>query len=133
MEPETEIVSDAPIGQSRRKAAKKATELESALPGEVVGTAGEPVVRRLRDQAHPEQVQRLPDQEICELEVVRVPPNPRLVLGSYEKDGVKQVVKVWVGINRNFKPRMKLKAQRGEGENEPWRLIGKRPRLAGRW
>ena len=130
MEPETEIVSDAPIGRSRRKAANKATELESALPAVVVASAGEPVVRRLPGQAQLEQG-NCGVEEIRELEVVRVPANPRLVLASYEVGGVKQVVRVLVGVNRNFRPRMRLKAQRGSGENAPWKLVGRRPRLPG--
>ena len=132
-EPETEIVSDAPV-RSRRKVAKKATTtgaeesavtgvgavVESTLPAGVA-TAGEPVV------------QRLPDEEIRELEVVRIPANPRLVMATCEEDGVKRVVKVWVGINRNFRPRMRLRAQRGSTQNAPWKLVGRRPRLPGRW
>jgi hypothetical protein len=127
-EPETEIVSDAPSGRSRRKAAKKATELESVIPGEVVGTVGEPVVQRLRDQAQP------PDEEIRELTVEKLPLNPRMAWASFEEpDGRKQVVLVFVGINRNFRPRMKLRAQRGSTENAPWKLVGRQPRLPGRW
>jgi hypothetical protein len=147
MEPEIEIVSDAPTGRSRRKAAKKSTatgaeestvtgkgaELDSAQPCVVVAPANEPVVRRLPDEAEPEVVQRLPDREVCELEVMRLPANPRLILAYCELDGVTQVVRVWVGINKNFRPRMRLKAQRGASENAPWKLVGRRPRLPGRW
>jgi len=86
----------------------------------------------LPDQAEPEQ-NDCDAEEIRELTVERIPLNPRLVLASYEVDGRKQVVRVMVGINRNFKVRMRLKAQRGSGENALWRLIGKRPRLPGRW
>jgi hypothetical protein len=146
MEPETEIVSDGPIGRSRRKAAKKATAagadesvvtgfgavLESAIPAVVVGTAGELVVRRLPDRVQPEQG-GCGAEEIRGLVVERIVPNPRLVLASYEVDGRKQLVKVWVGVNRNFRPRMRLRAQRGSIENAPWKLVGRRPRLPGRW
>lgn len=72
-------------------------------------------------------------QEIRELMVERLAPNPRLVLASYEEAGRKQLVRVFVGVNRNFRPRMRLKAQRGSSENEPWQLVGRRPRLPGRW
>jgi hypothetical protein len=135
MAPETEIVSDAPFGRSKRRAAKKATEacadksavtvfeadLESVEPAVVVATAGE------------ERVRRVPDAEVRELVVERIVPNPRMVLGSYWDGDEKRVVKVWVGINKNFRPRMTLKAQRGATEAAPWRLIGRRPRLPGRW
>jgi hypothetical protein len=135
MEPETEIVSDAPVGRSRRRAVKKATEacadksggavfeagLKSAEPSVVVATAGEPVERRI------------PDEEIRELVVEKLPLNPRMVLCSFEEEGVKRVVRVWVGINKNFKPRMVLRAQPGATVHAPWVLIGRRPRRVGRW
>jgi len=142
-EPETEIVSDAPIGRSKRREAKKATgacaeksavtvfESERAHPAVVEAAASEPA-RRLSDQAQPEQG-GCGAEEIRELVVERIVPNPRMVLASYEKDGQKRVVRVVVGVNRNFKVRMRLKAQRGADENAPWRLIGRRPRLPGRW
>jgi len=95
MEPEIEIVSDAPIGRSRRKVAKKATEAGAdkcavtsfgAVPGStepavVMASAGKPVVGRL------------PDEEIRELVVERLPLNPRLVLASYTVDGRKEIVR----------------------------------------
>jgi hypothetical protein len=146
MEPETEIVSDAPM-RSRRKAAKKATArgaekpgvtgfgavLQSAEPTVDEGAAGEEREQQLPDQAQLEVVVRQPDEEIRELVVERLAANPRMVLASYEEDGVKRVVKVWVGVNRNFKVRLRLRAQRGAGENAPWKLVGQRPRLPGRW
>ena len=143
-EPETEIVSDAPIGRSKRREAKKATgacaeksavtvfESERAHPVVVEAAASEPVERRLSDQAQLEQG-GCGAEEIRELVVERLVPNPRMVLASYEEDGQKRVVRVVVGVNRNFKVRMRLKAQRGSDENAPWRLIGRRPRLPGRW
>jgi hypothetical protein len=133
MEPEIEIVSDAPIGRLRRKVTKKATELESVLPADAVVSAGEERMQLQADQAQPEGVERQPVEEIRELEVVRIPLNPRLVMAAYEAYGRKEVVKVWVGINRNFRPRMRLRAQCGSDENAPWKLVCRRPRLPGRW
>ena len=144
-EPETEIVSDTPV-RLRRKAAKKATPagadksvvtglgavLESGLPAVVAASTGEPVVQQLCDQAQLERGS-CGNEETRELVVERIVPNPRMVLASYEKDGQKRVVRVVVGVNRNFKVRMRLKAQRGADENARWRLIGRRPRLPGRW
>ena len=129
MEPETEIVSDAPV-RSRRKAAKKAApERREAVVGmsddvitqrEIAAILGVGVGTVARDQ-HPAApngardaqiiAQAMQPEEIRELEVVRVV----------------------VGVNRNFKVRMRLKAQRGADENARWRLIGRRPRLPGRW
>jgi hypothetical protein len=139
MEAETEIVSDVPV-RSRRKAAKKATAVGADKPAVTGFGAGvesphptvEPVVRRLPVPVEPDQG-GCGAEEIRELVVERVPQNPRLVLASYEVDGRKQVVRVWVGVNRNFKVRMRLKAEPGADENAPWKLIGRRPRLPGRW
>jgi hypothetical protein len=135
MAAETEIVSDAPSSRLKRRGAKKAraacveasavavfeAEPESVEPAACVARAGE------------ERVRREPDGEVRELVVERMVPNPRMVLGSYWDGEEKRVVKVWVGSNKNFKVRMRLKAQRGEAEGAPWRLIGRRPRLPGRW
>jgi len=144
MQPETEIVSDAPVGRARRKAVKKATEacdkcasnfetdLESVEPGVVENSSGRSEEFFVERASEP-VMRRLPAEEIRELVVEKLPLNPRLVLASFEEGGVKHVVRVVVGINRNFKVRMRLKAQRGADENAPWRLIGRRPRLPGRW
>ena len=143
-EPETEIVSDAPIGRSKRREAKKATgacaeksavtvfESERAHPAVVEAAASEAVERRLSNQAQLEQ-SGCGAEEIRELVVERLVPNPRMVMASFEEGGVKRIVKVWVGINRNFQPRMRLRAQRGSTESAPWKLVGRRPRLPGRW
>jgi hypothetical protein len=101
--------------------AEKTLDQRARTPSVVVAGGGEPTVGSL------------PDEEIRELEVLRIPLNPRLVLASLDEGGPKQVVRVWVGVNRNFRPRMRLRAKRGCGENALWRLIGKRPRLPGRW
>jgi hypothetical protein len=140
MEAEIEIVSDAPIGRLRRKAAKEATAVGADKPAvtgfgaglESAHPAVERVVRRQPVPVEPDQG-GCGAEEIRELVVERVPQNPRLVLASYTVAGRKEIVRVWVGVNRNFKVRMRLKAERGTGENALWRLIGKRPRLPGRW
>jgi hypothetical protein len=101
--------------RSRRKAAKKATAVGADKPAvtgfgaglESAHPAVEPVVRRQPDEAQPEQGS-CGAEEIRELVVERVPQNPRLVLASYTVDGRKEIVRVWVGVNRNFRPWMKL-------------------------
>jgi hypothetical protein len=132
-EPETEIVSDTPV-RLRCKAAKKVAAIHANTKTELVkDELAEPVSGRLANQAQPEQSGG-GAEEIRELVVEKLPLNPRMVWASYEGlKGEKQLVKVWVGVNRNFKPRMILKATRPESENAPWRLVGRRPRLPGRW
>src|SRR5262245_53675257 len=102
MEPETEIVSDAPP-RAKPRAAKKATATggdkptvtgfgagtESAESALVIGAtfdrnrsdADEPIVRWPPDEAQVEQGGH-GAEGIRELEVVRIPLNPRLVLAS---------------------------------------------------
>src|SRR5262245_35549259 len=100
------------VGTKRNTEAKETTAtdaegsvgLESALLGVDWASANE------------ERACGQPDEEIWELAVERIPPNPRMVLAAYEVDGRKEVVRVWVGINRNFKVKMKLMAQRGATE-----------------
>jgi hypothetical protein len=128
MEPETEIVSDAPIGRLKHKAAKKATVPESAHPAVVVGTDGEPVVRR-----QPDEEKEPIEGESVKLKVLRVCPNPRLIWCVYQDDGLERRVLVRVGRNKNFTPRMELQAVRGARASEPWLYQGRLPRLRGRW
>jgi hypothetical protein len=123
------------VGPEQSKEAGAATvaaaEQSATAGGEAVKERAELAV--VEERAGEERGRRLPDEEIRELMVERIVPNPRLVLASYEARGVKQLVKVWVGVNRNFRPRMTLKAQRGATEYAPWKLVGRRPRLPGRW
>jgi hypothetical protein len=53
-----------------------------------------------------------------------------LLICSFEEGGRKELVKVLVGVNRNFKLRMRLRARRGATENAPWELVGRRPASA---
>jgi hypothetical protein len=150
MEPETEIVVELPGLPLRHKRAKKTvSERHEAVMEMTTNRGAQRETEACNDapaqeQAHspivtPEGVRRLsdegqaPEEEMRELTVEKRPLNPRLVLASYEEGGVKRVVKVWVGANRNFRPRMVLKARRGPTEYEPWTLVGRRPRLPGRW
>ena len=68
------------------------------------------------------------EPEVVELEVIRVYPNPRL-LAAKTAGGF--VVQVLVPKNRNFRPRMQIKARRGPGS--AYYLEGRCPRYPGRW
>jgi hypothetical protein len=86
----------------------------------------EPVVER-------EKPVESAEREAVKVKVLRICANPRLVLCAYQDDGLERRVLVRVGRNRNFTPRMELKAIRPERETEPWLYQGRLPRLRGRW
>src|SRR6516162_8314986 len=61
------------------------------------------------------------------VKILRICANPRLVLCAYSEGGFERRVLVRVGRNRNFKPRMELKAVRPARETEPWLYQGRLP------
>jgi hypothetical protein len=70
-----------------------------------------------------------------ELKIVRIPPNPRMVICAYRAvSGERQCV-VRVGRNANFRPGMKLlvKGSANGAEAEPWVYDGLLPRRPGHW
>jgi hypothetical protein len=72
--------------------------------------------------------------EVVELVVTKVFPNPRLVQAAHPTDANARVL-VSVSNNRNFLPKMKLKA-RPPGEPpapQLYRLEGRCPRFRGKW
>jgi hypothetical protein len=75
------------------------------------------------------------NQEI-EVEVAKIPPNPRLVWVKYYQGEREHQILVHVGRNANFKPRMRLKLERPDdwaSRIRPWEYKGRLPRLPGRW
>jgi hypothetical protein len=81
------------------------------------------------------QVGKVVCQEV-EVEVARIPPNPRLVWVKYHEESREHLILVRVGRNANFKPRMKLKLERPAdwaSRTKPWEYRGRLPRLPGRW
>jgi hypothetical protein len=73
---------------------------------------------------------------VVEVEVVKLCLNPRLLIARYKEGTVERVIKVKVGVNRNFRPRMKFALERpvdSESRVLPWEYRGRRPRLPGRW
>jgi hypothetical protein len=72
--------------------------------------------------------------ESLEVEVLRIPPNPRLVICRCVVGGSQ--CKVWVGRNANFVPRMRFKVRMPAPERakyDPWKYEGPLPRRRGRW
>ncbi len=72
---------------------------------------------------------------VVELEILRIPPNPRLVICRYWIFGEERRCIVRVGRNANFRRGMKLvvKLPTNSAEAEPWAYDGLLPRRPGRW
>lgn len=68
--------------------------------------------------------------EVRELAVTKVFPNPRLIEARDSDTG--QIVRVCVPNNKNFRPRMMVKARPWRGEIL-YRLEGRTPRFPGKW
>jgi hypothetical protein len=70
-----------------------------------------------------------------ELEILRIPPNPRMVLCQYWAGSEERRCIVRVGRNANFKRGMKLLVKRpaAGAEAEPWAYDGSMPRRPGHW
>jgi hypothetical protein len=70
-----------------------------------------------------------------ELEIMRIPPNPRMVICRYQAVSGERRCIVRVGRNANFRRGMKLvvKAPAAGEEAEPWAYEGLLPRRPGHW
>jgi hypothetical protein len=70
-----------------------------------------------------------------ELEIVRIPPNPRMVVCQHWAEGEERRCVVRVGRNANFRPGMKLLVKRPAvgADIEPWKYDGSLPRRPGHW
>jgi hypothetical protein len=70
-----------------------------------------------------------------ELEIVRIPPNPRMVICAYQAVSGGRQCMVRVGRNANFRRGMKLLVKRPAkgAETEPWAYDGATPRRPGHW
>jgi hypothetical protein len=74
---------------------------------------------------------------LVELEVLRIPPNPRLVIARYQVCGEERRCMVNVGRNSNFVPKMKFRLPEPSDPtalSKPWPFAPNRlPRRRGRW
>jgi hypothetical protein len=70
-----------------------------------------------------------------ELEILRIPLNPRLLVCRYWIFGEERRVLIRVGRHSNFRPGMKLVVKRpaNGAEAEPWAYDGSMPRRPGHW
>lgn len=127
---EVEIRTDLPAKVKRKgknAVARESHEAEPSLNGVVL----EPVKAPLEQQ--PSASANAP---LVEVEVLRIPPNPRLVICRYCVSGEQRRCMVRVGRNLNFVPRMKfLVAEPRDlvARARPWEYSGPLPRRRGRW
>jgi hypothetical protein len=116
---EKQITTDRP---PRRIREKKRTSDSGPRSEAAASVPGEPEVNREGAEVE------------VEVEVVRLPPNPRLVICRCVVGGFR--CKVWVGRNSNFVPGMRFKVHKSAVETSsvtPWKYDGALPRRKGRW
>jgi hypothetical protein len=124
---EVEIKSDLPPKTKRQR--KHVVASESREPGlSPNGAVLEPV------KAQKEE--KISASALIEVEVLRIPPNPRLVICRYCVSGEQRRCTVRVGRNYNFVPRMKFSVAEPRdlvARARPWEYSGPLPRRRGRW
>ena len=143
---QTGVFRDIPAkpGKKRRlrcEVAGKGTGATQLGDGERAGQDGGSPERPMegsekhREESLTSQVGKCVCQEI-EVEVVKIPPNPRLVWVKYSEESREHLRLVHVGRNANFKLRMRLKLERPADwatQIRPWEYKGRLLRLPGRW
>ena len=93
----------------------------------------------LATEAERERMSRDPIVESgneIELEILRIPSNPRMVICGYGAVSGERRCMVRVGRNTNFRRGMKLRLQEPSdpsARSEPWRYTGPLPRRRGHW
>jgi hypothetical protein len=127
---EVEIRTDLPAKIKRKGQYAVVSEPREADLSQ--GVATPEVVKARRE----EQTSASAGAPIVELEVLRIPPNPRLVICRYRVCGEERRCMVNVGRNSNFVPRMKfwlLEPGDPAARSRPWPYAGRLPRRKGRW
>jgi hypothetical protein len=107
---------------------------EASNAGAVTGNVGSSSAQAGLGEAKLVMVKQESDErEAVKVKVLRIPPNPRLVLCAYQDGGLERRVLMRVGKNANFVRGMELKALRPARESELWGYAGALPRFKGRW
>jgi hypothetical protein len=119
---ETAVYSDF---EYKKQKAKKKREIERSAERPSQRADAEPAVQPSAELDKSDEVMRL--------KVIRLPPNPRLLICAYQENGREHKVMVFVGRNGNFRPNMEISVRRPASESEPWRYAGRLPRFKGRW
>jgi hypothetical protein len=126
---EVEIRTDLPtkIKAGRRRA--KDSDLHE------VGLSSDIATVESREVQREEEISASANAPLVEVEVMRIAPNPRLLLCRYWVFGEERRALIRVHRNKNFKPGMKLSVKRpaNDTEAEPWAYDGLLPRRPGRW
>jgi hypothetical protein len=112
-----------------RAEAEERRQRDEELAAKAAALAAEAQRERRSRQAIPESGNKI------KLEIVRIPPNPRMVICAYQAVSGERRCMVRVGRNGHFKPGMKLLVKRpaAGAETEPWAYDGLLPRRPGRW
>ena len=126
---EVEIRTDLPtkIKAGRRRA--KDSDLHE------VGLSSDIATVESREVQREEEISASANAPLVEVEVMRIAPNPRLLLCRYWVFGEERRALIRVHRNKNFKPGMKLSVKRpaNDTEAEPWAYDGLLPRRRGHW
>jgi hypothetical protein len=127
---EVEIRTDLP---ARIKVGRK--RAKDSDPQEVGLSSGLATVES-REVQREEEISASADAPVVELEILRIPPNPRLVICRYRILEEERRCMVRVGRNGNFVRGMKLRLQEPSdpgAQSQPWPYIGRLPRRRGHW
>jgi hypothetical protein len=128
MEIETRTDLPAKIKRERKRAVVSEPHEAGHSPG---GAGAEPF--RVRRE---EKTSASGNAPLVEVEVLRIPPNPRLVICRYWAGGEERRCMVRVGRNSNFVPRMKFwlpEPSDPAARVRPWPYADPLPRRRGRW
>jgi hypothetical protein len=154
---EFEIVRDVPAKRVKKRSSHSALE-ETRITGGAVesahaerpdgpeaspGTQQQAQERTLagsgeqrQESVTPQGAQQETGCQQVEVEILRIPPNPQLVICRYWVLGEERRCMVRVGRNSNFVPRMKFWLQEpGDpaARRRPWPYVGRLPRRRGWW
>jgi hypothetical protein len=126
---EVEIRTDLP---ARIKVGRK--RAKDSDPQKVGLSSGLATVES-REVQREEEISASANAPLVELEVLRIPANPRMILCRYWAGNEERRALIRVHRNKNFKPGMKLLVKRpaAGAEAEPWAYDGSMPRRPGHW
>jgi len=127
---EFEIRTDLP---ARIKVGRK--RAKDSDPHEVGLSSGLATVES-REVQREEEISASANAPLVEVEILRIPANPRLVICRYWILGEERRCMVWVGRNSNFVRGMKfwlVEPSDPMARARPWPYAGPLPRRRGRW
>jgi hypothetical protein len=126
---EVEIRTDLPAKARRERKRAAIDELHEAE------LSGNDVTSELVNVPRGEETSASGTTSLVEVEVLRIPPNPRLVICRYWVLGEERRCTVSVGRNSKFVPRMKFwlpEPSDPMAQARPWAYTGRLPKRRGR-